>query len=100
MLNHDVDFYKTLFGQEPRTGVSLDENFWEEEDKLTSAENELLEAPFSEAEIKAAVFESYAEGSPGPDDFSFIFYQHFWDLIKDDFKNLVREFEKGQLNLD
>jgi len=100
MLNHDVDFYKTLFGQEPRTGVSLDENFWEEEDKLTSAENELLEAPFSEAEIKAAVFESYAEGAPGPDDFSFIFYQHFWDLIKDDFKNLVREFEKGQLNLD
>jgi len=62
--------------------------------------NEFLEAPFSEEEIRAAVFESYAEGAPDPDGFSFLFYQTFWDIIKFDFMRLVRDFESGLLNLD
>ena len=56
-----------------------------------------MEAPFSE-EVKEAVFGSYAEGAPGPDGFSFPFYQKFWNIIKDDLVNLVRLFEKGDLN--
>ncbi|XP_066344398.1 uncharacterized protein [Miscanthus floridulus] len=47
------------------------------EDKVTTSENELLEASFTEDEIKAAIFDSYAEGAPGPDGFSFLFYQAF-----------------------
>jgi hypothetical protein len=39
-------------------------NFWEE-DKVTRRENDLLTAPFSEAEIKEVVFSCYAEGAPG-----------------------------------
>jgi hypothetical protein len=58
-----------------------------------------LESPFSEDEIKAAVFESYAAGAPGPDGLSFLFYQKFWDLIKTDFMNLVRDFEAGNINV-
>jgi hypothetical protein len=62
-------------------------------------QNLVLEADFSEKEVKDAVFGSYAEGGPGPDDFSFLFYQPFLDLVKDDFmamcmigiiKNLIR----------
>jgi hypothetical protein len=45
---------------------------------LVSAEqNCILDADFSEKEIRDAVFGSYAEGAPGPDGFSFLFYQHF-----------------------
>lgn len=77
MIDHVVDFYKSLFGVEENLGVRLGDNFWEEEDKITPSENELLEAPFSEEEIKTTVFESYAEGAPGPDGFSFLFYQAF-----------------------
>lgn len=40
-------------------------------------ENEWLEAPFSEFEVKDVVFSSYAKGAPGPDGFSFLFYQVF-----------------------
>jgi hypothetical protein len=90
MLNHDVDFYKKLFEAEPDSGVKLDENFWEEEDKITILENSLLEAPFTEQEIRIAVFDSYSDGAPSPDGFSFMFYQSFWDLIKDDFMKLVK----------
>ena len=58
MLEHAVLFYKNLFGFEESLGVKLGENFWDEGDKVTSQENELLEAPFSEEEIRLAVFES------------------------------------------
>lgn len=59
-----------------------------------------MEAPFSEEEIRLVLFESYAEGAPGPDGFSFMFYQAFWDVIKSDFMSLVKDFESGKLNLD
>jgi hypothetical protein len=62
MLNHVVDFYKNLFGAELVSGVKLDEDFWGEDDKVTTLENEMLETSFTEDEIKVAIFESYAEG--------------------------------------
>lgn len=77
MLEHAVEFYKDLFGLEASSGVRLDEDFWEKEEKLTNSENEFLEAPFSEDEVKEAVFGSFAEGAPGPDGLPFLFYQQF-----------------------
>jgi hypothetical protein len=43
--------------------------------------------------------ESYVEGAPGLDGFSFIFYQKFWTVIKDDLMVVVRGSEKGEINL-
>jgi hypothetical protein len=50
----------------------------------------MLDAPFSEEEIKEVVFSSYADGALGPDGFPFLFYHKFWDLLKGD---LVALFE-------
>jgi hypothetical protein len=58
-------FIKNLFAKKIDYGVRLNVNFWEEEGKVTRRENDLLTAPFSEAEIKEAVFSCYAEGAPG-----------------------------------
>jgi hypothetical protein len=66
---------------------------------VTTEENELLEAPFTETEIKKAIDDSYAERAPGPDGFSFLFYQKFWHLIKEDLMAMVRGFEKGEINI-
>ena len=63
MLEHAVDFYKSLFGKEPDTSIKLDADFWEEDEKVSSMENELLEAPFTEEEVKVALFGSYADGA-------------------------------------
>jgi len=60
MLGLAVDFYKKIFGYEEKIDIHLDENFWEESDYITAEENNLLEAPLSEEEIKEAVFGSYA----------------------------------------
>jgi hypothetical protein len=95
MLRHVVDFYKSLFSKEIRETISIGE----EDEKVTKEENELLEEPFTEAEIKKAIDDSYAEGAPGPDGFSFLFYQKFWSLIKEDLMAMVRSFEKGEINI-
>jgi hypothetical protein len=65
---------------------------------ITAEENSLLKRPFSEEEIRSAVFESYASGSPGLDGLSFLFYQKFWDMIKSDFMAIVWDFEAGNHN--
>jgi hypothetical protein len=52
MLKHAVEFYKTLFGKEPKENIRIGEDFWEEDELVTAEENAMLEAPFSEDEIK------------------------------------------------
>jgi hypothetical protein len=64
---------------------------------VTEEENSMLNAVFSEEEIRQAVFESYSEGAPGPDVFSFMFYQKFWSTIKVDLMRLIRDFERVKL---
>ena len=59
----------------------------------------MLVAPFSEAEIKEAIFSCYPEGAPGPDGLPFLFYQKFWGLIKKDLVEMFEDFHKGQLDL-
>jgi hypothetical protein len=65
MLKHAMNFYKNLFREESKEGISIGEDFWDVVDKIYPKENEALEAEFSEEEIKKAVFDSYAEGAPG-----------------------------------
>jgi hypothetical protein len=99
MINIDVDYYKALFGFEEKISIDLSEDFWLEGEKVTSEQNLFLETEFTESEVKDAVFGSYAEGAPRPDGFSFLFYQHFSELIK---KNLVLMFDdwnKSELDL-
>ena len=43
-----------------------------------------LERPFNEEDIKTAVFGLGAEKTLGPDGFSIIFFQKFWDIVKPD----------------
>ena len=77
MLKVASDFYKNLFAKEEKLDISLGAHFWEPDEMVTYEENKNLQKPFSVEEIKAAVFESYAGGAPGPDGFSFMFYQSF-----------------------
>jgi hypothetical protein len=80
-------------------GFSLNDGFFFEEEKLSNAQNDILTAPFTEEEVKKAVFDSYSDGAPGPDGLSFIFYQRFWVLVKKDIMDLFVDFSEGKLDI-
>jgi hypothetical protein len=84
---------------EARSDIRLGDEFWEEEESVSKEENEMLEAELSEEEIFLAIKGSYAEGALGPDGFPFLFYQKFWSIIKKDLMDVVRGFEKGEVNM-
>ena len=77
-----MDYYKDLFAWEPRPKLRLKHDFFSEDEKISEEENLGLGAPFTEEEVRVAVFGSYAEGAPGPDGLSFLFYQSFGILLK------------------
>lgn len=60
--------------------------------KLDEADNLFLVAPFTEDEIKQAVWDCESSRSPGPDGFSFEFIKKCWCLLKKDFLKLMEEF--------
>uniref|UniRef100_A0A453BVE3 Reverse transcriptase domain-containing protein n=1 Tax=Aegilops tauschii subsp. strangulata TaxID=200361 RepID=A0A453BVE3_AEGTS len=99
MLEVATDFYKNLFAYEPKPDLHLGNGFWSEAEMTSEEVRRDLERPFSEDEIKEAIMSSYASGAPGPDGLSFLFYQNFWDLIKNDFMWMVRDFENGVLDI-
>jgi hypothetical protein len=92
-------YYKYLFRWESRGSSCMGEDFWDSEGRVSPKEVRDLESPFLLEEVKAAVFNSYAEGAPRHDSLSFLFYQKFWDIVKDDLMRLVHEFQEGRLDL-
>jgi hypothetical protein len=82
MLDIAVKYYKDLFCKEPCLDIDLMNGFWDLEDMLSQQHNDMLDAPFSEKEVKDAIFGSYAEGAPGPDVFIFLFINIFGSSLE------------------
>lgn len=96
---HIVNYYQSILGVREVKGASLQSDFWDPREQITSLENSCLARPFSEEEIKNAVFASDRAGAPGPDGIPFGFYQHFWDLVKTDLCSVVDAFSHNRLSL-
>lgn len=67
--------------------------------KVSDAENLGLGAAFTEEEIGVVVFNSYVEGAPRPDGISFILYQSFRDIIKNDLLLMFNAWHEDQLDI-
>ena len=59
---------------------------------ITDQINADLTAPVSEWEVKLALFAMHPEKASGPDGFTALFYQNFWDIVKEDLTRMVNEF--------
>ncbi|XP_026378142.1 uncharacterized protein LOC113272535 [Papaver somniferum] len=57
---------------------------------ITENDQFMLEVIPEADEIKVAVFEMDGDSAPGPDSFSGMFYQACWQIIQDDFVNVVQ----------
>ncbi|OAY67972.1 hypothetical protein ACMD2_20736 [Ananas comosus] len=59
-----------------------------------------LHSTFSEDEVKRTIFASAPEKAPGLDGFPALFYQRFWNLIKDDVMKVFNSIYTGSGNLE
>lgn len=59
----------------------------------------MLTAPYSEEEVKKAVFQMDHNKAAGPNGFPAEFYQNFWDVIKSDLLEMFSFLHAGQLEL-
>uniref|UniRef100_A0A452XZ01 Uncharacterized protein n=1 Tax=Aegilops tauschii subsp. strangulata TaxID=200361 RepID=A0A452XZ01_AEGTS len=66
LLKHATKFYKDLFGPASGNLCKLKEDMWESNEKLTDIDNFILTRPFSETEIKNALFSMKPNKAPGP----------------------------------
>ena len=94
-----TDYYKRLFGPHLQNSFSLDETLRHDIPQVSEEENEVLVAPFSEEEVKMAIFDIEHNKAPGPDGFPAKFYQFFWDVVKQDLMSLFYEFYMGRLHI-
>lgn len=63
--------------------------------KITPEMNEDLSKPYTNEEIKAALFQMGPTKAPGPDGFPALFYQNHWDFLGEEICNAVRCFLEG-----
>nr|KYP65910.1 Transposon TX1 uncharacterized [Cajanus cajan] len=92
---HVKDFFQQRFQEQPQPRPALDGVRFK---VLTSEQNELLIAPFTEVEIRSAVWECGSAKCPGPDGFNFRFIKEFWGTLGGDICRFMREFHnKGRL---
>lgn len=54
--------------------------------------NAKLTEPFTVEEVRRALFQMHPKEAPGVDDFPALFYQRFWELVKDDVCKEVLKF--------
>jgi hypothetical protein len=78
----------------------LDPDCWAPNEKITEAENSQLIKPFSEDEIKKVIKTMKKNTAPWPDHMLVEFYQVCWEIIKEDFMEMIQEFWKHELDID
>ena len=70
---------------------------------VTPRMNDFLTKEVTEEEVKRALFSLNPRKAPGPDGLTALFYQRFWDIIRCDLTNMVKNFFRsgifdGKLN--
>ncbi|KAM0889077.1 hypothetical protein ACQ4PT_027916 [Festuca glaucescens] len=87
------DFYDALFSSEPCSGTEAVLEAIPE--KVTMEMNGELCKPYSDEEIRTALFQMGPTKAPGPDGFPALFYQTHWEFFKAEICNAVRGFLEG-----
>ena len=62
--------------------------------QISQQEAELLELPFSESEVHAALMDMNGDKAPGPDGFTLAFWQSCWDFVKEEILDMFKEFHE------
>ena len=69
LKSYITNYYKNLFGAPQEGNFSMDESRTDDIPQVSDEENNLLTAPYSEEEVRKAVFLMEHNKAPGPDGF-------------------------------
>jgi hypothetical protein len=99
LLAHATNYYKSMFGPGDGNMFVLDPSIWREDECVNGMDNYELTKPFSEDEIKEALFQMEKNKAAGPDGLSIEFYQVCWNVVKKDIIDLFDDFYIGTLDI-
>lgn len=94
-----LQFYKGLMGSPDDCALLGDISRFTDGQRLDTHQATALAAPFTESEVKTAVFSMKADSAPGPDGFGAKFYQINWTLVKSSIMEFMQAFHEGGLSL-
>ena len=84
-----VGFYEKLYSHEDPVFRGFEGVEWE---GITNFLSSWIERPFTEEEVKQAVFECDGSKAPGPDGYSMVVFQSQWNILKRDIMKVFDEF--------
>jgi len=64
--------------------------------KVSAEMNDMLRAPYSNEEVKAALFQMFPTKAPGPDGFPAHFFQRHWELCGTEVTKAVLRIVRGR----
>jgi hypothetical protein len=99
LKSHITRYYKNLFGPPEHSEITLVEDHTLDIPQVSPEENDILISPFTESEVRDAVFQMEHNKAPGPDGFPAEFYQVFWGIIKEDLLFLFADLHREALDL-
>ena len=93
-----TDFYQTMLGRQEQHTSSIDQEIVQLGQTLSLDQQLQLCQPFTDNDIKQAIFSIPNHKSPGPDGFNSGFYKACWDIIGPLVYTAIHEFfENGKL---
>ena len=96
-MDEILSFFSTLYATRVSSPFICDGLNWR---GLSLQDSNLLEAPFTEKEIREAVFDMGCLKSPGPDGMTGEFYKKSWNILKSDLVRVFQDFFKnGVINI-
>ncbi|XP_061993936.1 uncharacterized protein LOC133711869 [Rosa rugosa] len=94
-----VRYYENIFHTEGSDSAAISTVLQALQPKVTDSMNEVLLAPYTDEEIKKALFQMHPSKSPGPDGMSPFFFQKFWNVVHHDVCLAVKHvLQTGQLS--
>ncbi|XP_048620199.1 uncharacterized protein LOC125590614 [Brassica napus] len=85
-----TSYFRQIF--ESSIPEDIEEALSEVPTTVTGSMNDNLTAPVTEWEVKLALFAMHPDKAPGPDGMTALFYQKFWDIVKEDLTLMVNKF--------
>ncbi|GLT27528.1 hypothetical protein SLA2020_025150 [Shorea laevis] len=83
-------FFEHLYKEERRDRPRLEGVVFKQ---ISKEDNEALIAPFSEEEIKEAIWDCDNSKALGPNGFNFSFVKAYWEVIKEDVVEFLQDFQ-------